>query len=169
MLILPLFAFRLPPGPPLLALPPRDIDIDIMSSLSGDGERAWSARPLIFMPRCPPEGPLGGGPPRLGFTTELMFVIKLGSIPRTVNDDDRNGRAREGQSPIKWRLLVQWAQDTDTRTGAAVVSCRGNFHKKSQSNSRCSEEPHKSHGISEAELFKADGHCFWSCPRSRHR
>lgn len=44
---------------------------------------------------------LEGGPPRLGFTTELMFVIRFGSIPRTVNDDEGNGRVREGQSHIK--------------------------------------------------------------------
>lgn len=131
-----------------------------MSSLSEEGGR-WSARPRILRP------------PRLlplllllllllfrrWLTTELMLVIMLGSMPRTVQDEESRVRVdgREGQSPMRWRLLVQWAQERETRTGSESGRVVVSFHIRSQSSSMCVVEPHSSQGNSLEEPFSADG------------
>jgi hypothetical protein len=37
----------------------------------------------------------------------LMLVTMCGSMPRRVNDEETIDRERDGQSPTRWRLLVQ--------------------------------------------------------------
>lgn len=98
-------------------------------------------------------------------------MIMLGSMPRTVQDEESRVRVdgREGQSPIRWRLLVQWAQERETRTGSESGRVVVSFHIRSQSSSMCVVEPHSSQGNSLEEPFSADGQLSSSWPRARHR
>lgn len=92
------------------------------SSLSGAGER--SARPRIFIP----PRPRGMGPLlRLG-NTELRLVMRLESIPCNVHVDEVIGRGSDGQSPMRWWLLVQCEQEIDTCTGLEDWLRSGSFH-----------------------------------------
>lgn len=128
---------------------------DNMSSLSGEGER-WSARPLIFKP--PRWPPLAAGPRGRPLITELVLVTMLGSMPWRVHDDGFC-LAMDGQSPTRWRLLVQCEHERETSTGPDGVSWRGIFHKESHWSSKCSGDPHKSQGASAADPFSCDEHC----------
>lgn len=129
--------------------------LGIMSSLSEDAE-GRSARPRICMSLWPLRG---AGPPCRPLITELMLVTTCGSMPRRVNDEETIDRVRDGQSPTRWRLLVQWAHEMETRTGPEGSSCRGTFHIISHWSSRWLDDPQRSQGISDAEPLRSDEHC----------
>lgn len=76
----------------------------------------------------------------------LSLVMRAGSWPRKVQEEELRSKLRMGQSPSRWSLLVQNEQETDIKICSNLDLFAHGFQIRSQSSSRCRSEPQSSHG-----------------------